>query len=50
MLVLEALFEFHKERVLQLDKNALLGHYIFFLMFFDDIFLLENLHGVDLVV
>lgn len=36
--------------MLQFDENTLLGHNIFFLMLFDDIFLLEHFHGIDLLI
>jgi hypothetical protein len=36
--------------MLQLAENVFLGHDIFLLMLFDDIFFLKDLHGVDLLV
>ena len=50
MLVLEALFEPNKERVLQFNEDALLGHNVFFLVLFDDVLLLKDFHGINLLV
>ena len=50
MLVLEALFEPNKERVLQFNEDALLGHNVFFLVLLDDVLLLKDLHGINLMV
>ena len=50
MFILEALLKADQKRVLKLAKDALFGHDIFLLPLFDDVLLLEDLHGVDMAI
>jgi len=48
--ILKALFKFDKKRMLQVTKDAFFSHDIFLLIFFNDVFLLQHLHSIDLFI
>ena len=48
--VLEGSLEFDEERVVYVGEDGFFGHDVFLLVFFDDVFLFEYFHGVDVLI